>query len=97
MTAQGKFLNRTDKGINLTPKGRALGIFSLLTAFGLLMGLFNVPRRHRQPTLLTCCTSMRRCLMIHNLPCGSKRPRPTYPSVRSRCRSPAAALPARCA
>ena len=39
MTAQGKFVNRTDEGIKLTPKGRALGIFSLLTAFGLLTGV----------------------------------------------------------
>jgi DMSO reductase family type II enzyme heme b subunit len=43
MTAQGKFVSKTDGGIKLTPKGRALGMFSLLTAFGLLMGLFNVP------------------------------------------------------
>ena len=93
MTAQGKFVKNTDKGMQLTPKGRALGIFSLLLVFGLCWACSTCPWQHRPPTLLTCCTLTRRCHMTRSRPYGSKQPRPTFPSARSRCSSPAVALP----
>ena len=43
MAAFGAVVKRTDEGLRLTARGRALAIFGLLLAVGLAMSIFNVP------------------------------------------------------
>jgi len=43
MALLGNLFNNTRDGKRLTPKGRALGIISLLIAMGIAMGVLNVP------------------------------------------------------